>query len=393
MTTPSPELRRTPLDAAHQALGGKMVPFAGWSMPVQYAAGIQAEHRAVREGVGLFDVSHMGEFTVEGPDALALVLRVAVNDASTLEVGQAQYSALCTPEGTIRDDLLVYRTGPDAYLLVVNAANREEDWAWISEHVRDAQARGMDLRLEDRSDATALLALQGPRAEAVLQPLLSADPGPDFPMAPRDPDLATLRYYRFTQARVAGVPALVARTGYTGEDGFELYLPWNEAPRVWEALLEAGAPHGILPAGLGARDSLRLEVGYPLCGNDLDREHTALEAGLGWIVKLGREGDFVGKEALARQKAEGIARRLVGLRLEGRGFPRPGYPVTDGKGSAVGVVTSGTVSPSLGEGIALAWVPAELAAPGTTLAIQVRDRELPARVERPPFYTQGSIRR
>jgi aminomethyltransferase len=388
MTDTPSTLRLTPLDAAHRALGGKMVPFAGWSMPVQYAAGIQAEHRAVREAVGLFDVSHMGEFHVEGPEALALVQEVAVNDASTLEVGQAQYSALCTPEGTLLDDLLVYRTAPDAFLLVVNASNREGDWAWIHRH-----AEGRKLRLEDRSDQTALLALQGPRAEAVLQPLVAMDPGPAFPMAPRNPNLAELGYYRFTQALVAGVPALVARTGYTGEDGFELYLPWEAAPRVWEALLEVGAPHGILPAGLGARDSLRLEVGYPLYGNDLDREHTALESGLGWIVKLGREGNFVGKEALARQKEAGVPRRLVGLRVEGRGFPRPGYPVTDGKGSAVGVVTSGTVSPSLGEGIALAWVPVELAAPGTELAIQVRDRELPARVQRPPFYTEGSIRR
>jgi len=388
MTDHAPVLRTTPLDAEHRALGGKMVPFAGWEMPVQYPAGIQAEHRAVREAAGLFDVSHMGEFHVEGPDALALLLEVAVNDASKVEVGQAQYSALCTPRGTVIDDLLIYRTAPDAFLLVVNAANRETDWRWISE-----RAHGRELTLEDRSDAMALLALQGPKAEAILAPLVQVDPGPAFPLAPRSPELAELGYYRFTQARVAGVGALVARTGYTGEDGFELYLPWDEAPRVWAALLEAGEPHGLLPAGLGARDSLRLEVGYPLYGNDLDREHTALESGLGWIVKLGREGDFVGKEALAHQKETGIPRRLVGLRLEGRGFPRPGYPVVSEEGTEVGVVTSGTVSPSLGEGIALAWVPADLAAPGTKLAIRVRDRDLPATVQRPPFYTQGSIRR
>ena len=365
-----------------------MVPFAGWEMPVQYRAGIQAEHRAVREAAGLFDVSHMGEFFVEGPDALALLLEVAVNDASKVEVGQAQYSALCTPEGTVIDDLLVYRTAPDAFLLVVNASNRDIDWRWISEH-----AQGRNLTLEDRSDRTALLALQGPKAEAILAPLVETDPGPAFPMAPRSAELADLEYYRFTQARVAGVRALVARTGYTGEDGFELYLPWDEAPRVWTALLDAGAPHGLLPAGLGARDSLRLEVGYPLYGNDLDRDHTALESGLGWIVKLGREGDFVGKAALARQKEEGVPRRLVGLRLEGRGFPRPGYPVVSEAGDEVGAVTSGTVSPSLGEGIALAWVPADLAAPGTRVGVRVRDRDLPATVQRPPFYTQGSIRR
>lgn len=394
MTDPSAAatapLRDTPLAARHRALGGKMVPFAGWSMPVQYAAGIQAEHRAVREAAGLFDVSHMGEFLVSGPDALGLVLEVAVNDASRLEVGQAQYSALCTEAGTVIDDLLVYRLDDDAFLLVVNAANRAEDWAWIA-----ARAEGRELTLEDHSDRIGLLALQGPKAEAILAPLV-APPLPGTPDAaspvPKVP-LAELGYYRFTHATVAGVPALVARTGYTGEDGFELYLAWDRATEVWEAILAAGEPHGLIPAGLGARDTLRLEVGYPLYGNDLDREHTALEAGLGWIVKLQREGDFVGKAALALQKAEGIPRRLVGLRLEGRGFPRAGYPVTDGAGSAVGVVTSGTVSPSLGEGIALAWVPAALAAPDTAVAIQVRDRELPARVVRPPFYTEGSIRR
>jgi aminomethyltransferase len=386
-----PELLTTPLDAEHRALGGKMVPFAGWSMPVQYPTGIQAEHRAVREAAGLFDVSHMGEFHVEGPDALALVLKVAVNDASQVEVGQAQYSALCTPSGTVIDDLLVYRTAPDAFLLVVNASNRQVDWDWISKH-----AEGMDLDLSDRSEDTALLALQGPKAEAILAPLLEPDvdrAAPGGATAVPTPDLAGLGYYRFTHARVAGVPALVARTGYTGEDGFELYLPWSGGVAVWRAILEAGEPHGILPAGLGARDSLRLEVGYPLYGNDLDRDHTALESGLGWIVKLGREGDFVGREALALQKASGVERRLVGLRLDGRGFPRPGYPVVTESGDEVGVVTSGTVSPTLGEGIALAWLPTELAAAGTRVAIRVRDRDLPAIVQRPPFYTGGSIRR
>ncbi len=372
-------LRRTPLDAEHVALGGKMVPFAGWSMPVQYAAGIQAEHRAVRENAGLFDVSHMGEFHLSGPDALALVMKVAVNDASRIEIGQAQYSALCTPEGTVIDDLLVYRTGEEAFLLVVNAANRVTDWAWISAH-----AAGLDLVIEDRSDDTGLLALQGPKAEAVLAPLVRARGGGPL-------ELGEVGYYRFVEGQVAGVPALVARTGYTGEDGFELYLPWDATVAAWRAILDAGAGHGVLPAGLGARDSLRLEVGYPLYGNDLDREHTALEGGLGWIVKLDR-GDFIGREALARQKEVGVKRRLAGLRLEGRGFPRPGYPIV-AEGGEVGVVTSGTVSPTLGDGIALGWLPAELAKPGTKVAIRIRDRDLPALVERPPFYTEGSIRR
>ncbi len=373
-------LRRTPLDAEHRALGGKMVPFAGWSMPVQYPAGIQAEHRAVREAAGLFDVSHMGEFHLSGPGALDFLRYLAVNDASRVEVGQAQYSALCTPEGTVLDDLLVYRTGDDSWLLVVNAGNRDADWEWISGH-----AAGRDLVLEDHSDRTGLLALQGPKAEAILQPLVTAPGGGPLP-------LADVGYYRFARGEVAGVEALVARTGYTGEDGFELYLPWDATPRVWNALLDAGAGEGLLPAGLGARDSLRLEVGYPLHGNDLDREHSALESALAWIVKLDREGDFIGREALAREKAAGVERRLVGLRLEGRGFPRPGYPVTAG-GAEVGVVTSGTVSPSLGEGIALARVPAAHAAPGTALGVRIRDRDLPAVVVRPPFYTEGSIRR
>jgi aminomethyltransferase len=378
--TPS-DLRLTPLDAEHRALGGKMVPFAGWSMPVQYPTGIQAEHRAVREAAGLFDVSHMGEFHLSGPGALGLLLHVAVNDASRIEVGQAQYSALCTPEGTVQDDLLIYRTGEEAFLLVVNASNREADWAWIAKH---AEGRP-HLVLEDHSDRTGLLALQGPKAEAILQPLVTAPGGGPLP-------LADVGYYRFAPGEVAGVEALVARTGYTGEDGFELYLPWDATPRVWTALLDTGAPEGLLPAGLGARDSLRLEVGYPLHGNDLDRAHSALESALGWIVKLDREGDFIGKEALAREKEAGVKRRLVGLRLEGRGFPRPGYPVVAG-GAEVGVVTSGTVSPTQGEGVALARVPVEHAAPGTAVAIRIRDRDLPAVVVRTPFYTEGSIRR
>jgi aminomethyltransferase len=373
-------LRTTPLDAEHVALGGRMVPFAGWSMPVHYAAGIQAEHRAVREAAGLFDVSHMGEFRVAGPDALRLIQRVGVNDASVLEVGQAQYSALCTPAGTLLDDLLVYRRGEDTFLLVVNASNRARDWAWIV-----AQAEGMDLTLQDRSDETALLALQGPHAQSILASLVTDDQGSPL-------DLDAIRYYRFAEGKVCGVPAVIARTGYTGEDGFELYLPWDEAGPVWRTLLELGAPHGLLPAGLGARDSLRLEVGYPLYGNDLDEEHTALESALGWIVKPGRQESFIGEETLAAQKAEGVKRRLVGLRFPGRVFPRPGYPlVVDGV--EVGQVTSGTLSPSLGEGVAMGYLPVEFASPGQSVAVRIRDRDLPGTVTRPPFYTEGSIRR
>lgn len=349
-------------------------------MPVHHAAGIQAEHRAVREAAGLFDVSHMGEFSVHGPDALRLVQRVAVNNAANLAIGQAQYSALCTPEGTLLDDLLVYRRAEDVFLLVVNAANRDRDWSWISE-----QAQGMDLSLEDQSDATALLALQGPVAQEILAPLVTDPHGNAL-------DLESVGYYRFAEGAVSDVPAMIARTGYTGEDGFELYLPWDQAVPVWRALLNAGAPMGLLPAGLGARDSLRLEVGYPLYGNDLDDAHTALESGLGWIVKTGRDEPFIGEEALTAQKAAGVTRRLVGLRFAGRVFPRPGYPLlVDGK--VIGSVASGTLSPSLGEGIALGYVPVDHATEGTTIHVQVRDRTHPGTVMRPPFYSKGSIRR
>lgn len=366
-------LATTPLHDAHVALGGKMVPFAGFSMPVQYPTGITAEHRAVREAAGLFDVSHMGEFELRGPDADRFLQYVTVNDVSRVAVGQAQYSALCREDGCVLDDLLIYRQ-PDRWMIVVNASNRARDWAWMEQH-----AGSFDVELVDRSDETALLALQGPLASTILAPLA---PGMD---------LEAIGYYRFASGEVAGIPMLVARTGYTGEDGFELYVLNEDARRLWDALLASGSPHGLLPAGLGARDSLRLEMGYALYGNDLDLEHTALESGLGWIVKLDK-GPFVGSEALARQKAAGVPRRLVGLRCGERVFPRPGYPVVDGE-EVVGVVTSGVLSPTLGVGVALAWVPAALAAPGTALGVRIRDRSAPAVVERPPFHKGGSVRR
>ncbi|TVP58643.1 MAG: glycine cleavage system aminomethyltransferase GcvT [Gemmatimonadales bacterium] len=367
-------LRRTALYAEHVRLEAKMVPFAGWMMPVQYPTGIQAEHRAVRSAAGLFDVSHMGEFHVSGPGAVAFLQRVAVNDAGRLDIGQAQYSALCHHDGTVIDDLLVYRLADTEFLLVVNAANLAGDLAWLQGHTS-----AFDVSLEDQSDAWGLLALQGPRSSEILEQIT-------------DLDLDSVGYYRFVRGEVDGVPMIVARTGYTGEDGFELYLPADEAPAVWTRVLGAGEDHGLIPCGLGSRDSLRLEVGYPLYGNDLDREHTALEAGLGWIVKFDREGDFIGRDALAAQKQSGLKRRLVGLRLKGRGFPRPGYPVVSG-GKRVGEVTSGTLSPSLGVGIALAYLPTGLASPDTEVAVEIRDRAVPGTVTRPPFYRDGSIRR
>jgi len=366
------ELARTPLHAEHVGLGGKMVPFAGFEMPVQYPTGITAEHTAVREAAGLFDVSHMGEFLVRGPQALDLIQLVSINDASKVAIGQAQYSAMCLEAGGVVDDLLVYRFA-DHWMLVVNASNRAKDLAWI----RHFAAR-FDVEVEDASDRTALLALQGPAARAILQPLTTAD-------------LNEVTYYRFIGVDVAGAPATVSGTGYTGEDGFELYVDATHAVDLWRALLEKGTAKGLVPVGLGARDSLRLEMGYALYGNDLDAEHTPLEAGLGWVTKLDK-GDFVGREALLAQKGAGVPRRLVGLTVEARGFPRPGYAILSGD-DVVGSVTSGTVSPTLGVGIAMGYVATPSAAPGTRLAIDARGRRLEATVVRPPFYTQGSIRR
>ena len=365
-------LINTPLHEVHVALGARMVPFAGYAMPIQYPGGIRAEHVAVRTAAGLFDVSHMGEFTVRGPQAAALVQYLTVNDVTRVVPGQAQYSALCNEHGCILDDLLVYRFA-DRFVLVVNASNREKDWKWVTGH-----AAGFDVEISDDSDNVALIALQGPASQTILTPLTEVD-------------LDAVGYYRFAEGPVAGAQCVVSRTGYTGEDGFELYLPAASASAVWNALSVAGERHGLTPAGLGARDSLRLEMGYALYGNDLDEEHTALESGLRWIVKLDA-GDFIGRRALAAQKARGVSRRLTGIRLTQRGFPRPGYPIVR-DGAEVGVVTSGVASPSLGEGVALGYLPVEGARPGNEVGVVIRGRTIAARTQRPPFYTKGSIRR
>lgn len=365
-------LLRTPLFDEHVRLNAKIVPFAGYEMPVQYPTGITAEHNAVRSAAGLFDVSHMGEFMVSGDQALAFVQHVTTNDASRLEVWQAQYSTMVNEHGMVIDDLLVYRF-PDHYMLVVNGANHDKDWAWVSRWAKE-----FSVRVEDRTDDIALLALQGPRAPAILAKLTDAD-------------LDSIRYYRFAEGTVDGVPAVISRTGYTGEDGFELYVPAARAAALWRRLLDAGAGEGLIAAGLGSRDSLRLEMGMALYGNDLDEGHTPLEGGLAWVTKLDK-GEFVGREALARQKEGGVRRRLVGFRLKERGFPRPHYPVTF-NGEVVGEVTSGTLSPTLGEGIGMAYVPAEAAKPGTEIGIVIRDRAVTAEVVRPPFHTGGSAKR
>ncbi len=367
--TATPTLRRTALYEAHKALGAKMVPFAGWEMPVQYHTGILAEHHAVRTGAGVFDVSHMGEFEITGPDRNAFVNRVTCNDISALEPGGVQYSAILTPEGTFVDDCTVYRF-EDKLMIVVNASNRASAWEHIVE-----QKGGINVRLKDISNDVGLLSVQGPHAEGLLQPLTGT----------HLPDIA---YYHFVTGKVAGAECFISRTGYTGEDGFELYCRDRDTPQVWEALIKAGAK----PIGLGARDSLRLEMGYALYGNEIDANTTPLEAGLGWIVKLDKGSPFTGDAALKVQKLRGVTRKLVGFQLQGRGFPRHGYPVYH-EGREVDLVRSGTMSPSLGAAIGTTYLPAAAAKMGTRFEVEVRGERMPAEVVARPFWKQGSARK
>jgi aminomethyltransferase len=343
-----------------------MVPFGGWEMPVEYS-GLIAEHLAVRQKAGLFDVSHMGEFEIEGAGALAFLQRVTANDVGKLVPGQAQYSALPNAQGCPIDDVIVYRRGEDRFLMVVNAANVARDFAWLQE-------RGpTGCQLRDRSDDFALVALQGPEAAAVLQPLTTID-------------LGSIASYRFAEAEVAGRPTIVARTGYTGEDGFELFVAPEAAESVWTSLLESGAGKGLVPAGLGARDTLRLEARMLLYGNDMDETTTLVEAGLGWIVALDEaKGDFEGRAVLAEQKARGAPRRLVGFEVVGRGIARHGYPVLLGE-EATGAVTSGSYAPFLQKNIGLCYLPTARAAPGTEFDVEIRERRVAARVVPTPFY-------
>jgi aminomethyltransferase len=366
MTEAPAALRRTPLHAAHQALGARLVPYAGYEMPVQYASIIE-EHRTVRSSVGLFDLSHMGELLVGGPEALAFVRYAVVSDPGALEPGQAQYSMLCAEDGGIIDDLIVYRTD-EGYLIVCNAANHEA----VVEHLGALRTRGdFDATVEDRSERTALIAPQGPRAVELLTPLT-------------DLDLASLGYYRSVRGTVTGIECLVARTGYTGEDGFELFGDARRAPALWDALLAAGAALGIRPCGLGSRDTLRLEAGMPLYGNELDRGVNPFEANLGRVVKL-EKGEFVGRAALAAVQQSGPRRKLVGLVMRDNAIARHGYPVlVDGK--EVGVVTSGTASPTLDRRIAMAYLPAQAAAVGDEVEVVVRDRPYRAEQVKLPFY-------
>jgi aminomethyltransferase len=361
-------LRHTPIHARHAALGARLVEFGGWEMPVQYA-GIVDEHRAVRSGAGLFDVSHMGEVEVDGPGALASVQRLITNDAGRLAVGGGLYSPMCLPSGGIVDDLTVFRIGERRYLFVVNASTAEKDFAWIAEHTRDAQAR-------DRSAEWGLLALQGPRAGAILARLTRADTG------------ALPSFHIITEAEVAGVAGcFISRTGYTGEDGFEIGCPWDATPRVWDALLEAGRLDGLTPIGLGARDTLRLEASYMLYGNDIDETTTPLEAPLSWTVKL-EKGEFLGRDVLVRQKAEGTARKLVGFEMTERAIPRHGYALRVNADPA-GTVTSGTFGPWVEKSIGMGYVAREHAKPGVRLGVEIRGKTASAVVVKLPFYKRS----
>jgi aminomethyltransferase len=340
-------------------------------MPVEYS-GITAEHMAVRTRAGLFDVSHMGEIEVAGKDALAAVQRISSNDASKLAMGQAHYTALTTFEGTFVDDMLVYRMGPNHFMLVVNAANIAKDYGWISAQVKEAG----EVAVVDSSSRYALIAIQGPAALDVLQPLCTAE-------------LSDIKYYWFTHGEVASARALISRTGYTGEDGFEIFVPPNMADRVWQAILESGRSADVIPCGLGARDTLRLEAAMRLYGSELDESTTVLEADLGWIVGWTKTS-FIGHERLREQKEKGVARKLVGFEMIDRGIARHGYQVTRSE-KPIGVVTSGTQTPFLRKAIGMAYVPIDLAAPGAELTIDVRGRAAQARVVPLPFYKRGRV--
>jgi aminomethyltransferase len=357
--------QRTPLHDVHVRAGARMVEFAGWVMPVQYE-GILAEHEAVRTRVGLFDVSHMGEVVFRGPKALESLQRLFTNDLSHCADGQAQYGCVCRESGGIVDDVVVYRRSAEDLLVCVNAGNRQKDFDWLHGH-----AFGADVANE--SDDWAQLALQGPLAAEALQKLTSIR-------------LGSVGTYRFTEGEVAGLRCILARTGYTGEDGFELFCRSSDGPKLWAALMEAGQAHGIRPCGLGARDSLRLEMAYRLYGSDMDDGTSPLEAGLAWVVKLDK-GDFVGREALQKQKEAGLSRKLVGFTLTDPGIPRHGYAVLQ-DGKPVGTVTSGTKSPTLGTSIGLAYVPPGLAAEGSTFAIDIRGRAASAKVVKTPFHAK-----
>lgn len=357
-------MKQIPLHSLHVALGAKITPFGGFEMPVRYSSDLE-EHHTVRNAVGVFDVSHMGEFTVKGPGALAFIQKISANDASVLFDGKVQYSYLPNDKGGVVDDLLVYRISDDDYLLVVNASNIEKDWNWISQFKPD------DVELTDISADTCLFAVQGPKAIETIGKLTSLP-------------LADMEYYSFAKGTLAGIEdVLISATGYTGAGGFEIYVNKENAETIWKAIFEAGEEFGIKPIGLGARDTLRLEMGYCLYGNDIDDNTSPLEAGLGWVTKFSK--NFNGSDLLKAQKQAGLKRKLVGIELLERGIPRPHYELTDAEGNKLGEVTSGTQSPTLQKGVALGYVPAELSKPGTELFVKIREKLLKAQIIKPPF--------
>lgn len=358
-------MKNITLNSVHEALGAKMVPFAGFNMPVQYE-GVNIEHDTVRNGVGVFDVSHMGEFLITGPNALDLIQRVTTNDASVLTIGKAQYSCLPNGKGGIVDDLIIYKIKDEQYLLVVNASNIEKDWNWISSH----NTKNVEMR--NLSDDYSLLAIQGPKAIEAMQSLTSVN-------------LSEIKYYHFEVGPFAGVEhVIISATGYTGSGGFEIYCKNAEVKQVWDKVFEAGKNFGIKPIGLAARDTLRLEMGFCLYGNDIDDTTSPLEAGLGWITKFTK--DFVDAEFLKNQKEAGVTRKLIGFELIDRGIPRHDYRIIDASGNVIGKVTSGTQGPSVKKAIGLGYVNTEFAAPDTEIYIEIRDKGVLAKVVKPPFY-------
>lgn len=358
-------MKNTTLSHIHEQLGAKMVPFAGYNMPVQYE-GVNVEHETVRNDVGVFDVSHMGEFLLTGPKALDLIQKVTSNDASTLTVGRAQYSCLPNNDGGIVDDLIIYKIKDEQYLLVVNASNIEKDWNWIASH------NDLGVEMRDLSEDYSLLAIQGPKAVEAMQSLTSVD-------------LYQIKYYHFEVADFAGIEhVIISATGYTGSGGFEIYCKNSEVEQVWNKVFEAGANFGIKPIGLAARDTLRLEMGFCLYGNDIDDTTSPLEAGLGWITKFTKY--FTNSENLKQQKEAGITRKLVGFELLERGIPRHNYEIVDANGTVIGKVTSGTQSPSLGKAIGLGYVPKDLAQEGSEIFIRIRNKDIKAQVVKLPFY-------
>ena len=362
------ENKKTPLYNKHVELGAKMVPFAGYIMPVHYQTTIQEEHENVRKNVGVFDVSHMGEFIVEGPGALDMIQHITTNDASKLKQGAAQYTCMPNETGGIVDDLIVYRLADDKFMMVVNASNLEKDWKWVNDHNK------FDAKVTDESDKMGILAVQGPKAIDLLQKLTSVD-------------LSAIKFYHFTIGDVAGVEGIIiSATGYTGSGGFELYIPNEKMEQIWDALFEKGKEYGILPAGLGARDTLRLEMGYCLYGNDIDETTSPIEAGLKWITKFKKEAEYPSKQLFIKQFKEGVKRKLTGFKMEGKRIPRHGYKVLNKEGEEIGVVTSGTFAPSLDIPVGMAYIDTDYIEPETEILIDFGRKKMEGEVVKLPFY-------